>query len=81
MFNITSLPVPRADHGRSGEGMESIIPHLQRQHSWSPELGFELWADTCPGSYDRLWNKELQRQHSHADDAFPATLAMGLSDI
>lgn len=81
MFSIKSSPVPRTDHGRSGEGLESIVPHLQRQHTRLPELGVTQWADTCPGSYDSLWNRELQSQQGSADDAFPPTLTMALSDF
>jgi hypothetical protein len=69
MSDSKQQPVPHADDDRA---------------SAAPELGVQKWAETCPGSFERLWNKSPQgqrRQHRQASDAFPATLTMGLSDL
>lgn len=69
MSNSKQPPVPRADPGHARA---------------APGLGIHQWAETCPGSFERLWNKNPQgqrRQHRQAEDAFPATLTMGLSDV
>jgi hypothetical protein len=83
MFHSIRPQIPRPDHGLSGEGTASMLSHLQRQNvrPAEPDLGLLAWADTCPGSFDRLWNPGMQGDHSAANEAFAATLTMGLSDI
>ena len=84
MFQTQLTQIPRSDHGRSGEGTASTLAHLQRQNvrpAAAPELGLTAWADTCPGSFDRLWNPAPQDDQVAAHEPFAATLTMGLTDI
>jgi hypothetical protein len=83
MFHSIRPQIPRPDHGLSGEGTAGMLSHLQRQNvrPAEPDFGLLAWADTCPGSFDRLWNTGTQGDHSAANEAFAATLTMGLSDF
>ena len=82
MFDSNRPQFPRPDHGRGGEGTASMLSDSQRQNVRLAELdlGLTAWADTCPGSFDRLWNPGMQGHHSAVNE-FPATLTMGLSDF
>ena len=75
--------IPRPEHGLSGEGTASMLAHLQWQNvrPAEPDLGLLAWTDTCPGSFDRLWNPGMRRDHGMADESVAPTLAMGLSDF
>jgi hypothetical protein len=83
MFDSIRPQTPRPDHGLSGEGTASMLSHLQRQNvrPAEPDLGLLAWADTCPGSFDRLWNQGMQGDPGMADESFAPTLTMGLSDF
>jgi hypothetical protein len=67
------------------DSKQHSVPHADHDRARAtPELGLQRWAETCPGSFERLWSKNPQgqrRQHRQAEDAFPATLTMGLSDL
>jgi hypothetical protein len=83
MFDSIRPQNPRPDHGLSGEGTVSMLSHLQGQNVRPAELdlGLMAWADTCPGSFERLWNQQRHSDHAIADEPFAVTLTMGLSDF
>ncbi len=59
---MSSIEIPAVlgvDHGRTGQGTQSILPHLQLEDGQRmvPDLGISAWAETCPGSLTRLWSQ------------------------
>ncbi|MDB5856991.1 MAG: hypothetical protein JWQ76_680 [Ramlibacter sp.] len=83
MFQTKRIHVARPDDGRISEGTRRMMAHLKQQRARSivPRFGLTLWAATCPGSFYRLWNADLQAPADEADDAFAPTVSMGLHGI
>jgi hypothetical protein len=83
MFDTKRPPSPRTGQVHSGEGTGSMLALLQRRNvrPAAPDFSVTAWADTCPGSFERLWNGDGVRQEGRADEGFPGTMTMGLSEL
>ncbi len=80
MFKRTHFASSAFQRGRSGEGTQSMLAFLRldRVVPMVQDISLVDWIKTCPGSFDRLWDADLQHQRCQAEDAFAPTRAMDM---